>query len=49
MTYHDSLASAARHLLDLDLPESLLPLAIMNEAVLHSGRNSDCLGHPGWD
>ena len=49
MTYHDSLASAARHLLDLDLPDTLLPLAIMNEAVLLSGLNSDSLGHPGWD
>lgn len=49
MTFHDSLTLATRRLLDLDVPESLMPLAIMNEAALHAGLQSDHLGHPGWD
>lgn len=49
MTYIDSIAIAAQHAQDWDLPAELLPLVIASEAVLLSGHEAGHRGHAAWD
>lgn len=49
MNYSDSLTAAISHMQDWDIPDSLLPLTICNEAAARSGLTSDHLGcAEGW-
>ena len=45
--YIDSLAIAARHALESDMPQDLLPLVICNEAAMLAGLESDAVGRAG--
>ena len=49
MSYLDSVAIAAQHIQDSDLPDALLPLVLANEAALLSGNEAGHMGHAAWD
>jgi len=44
VTYIDCITFAVQHAQDWDVPSSLLPLTIINEAALLAGLDSDRLG-----
>jgi hypothetical protein len=49
MSYIDSIAVAAQHAHDSDLPDELLPLVIASEANLLSGHEAGHMRHATWD
>jgi hypothetical protein len=49
MSYTDCITYAAQHAQDWDLPQTLLPLTITNEAALLAGLESDHMGCADWD
>lgn len=48
--YFDAIAIAAQHAFesDWDTPSDLLPLTIVSEAAMLSGRDSDTVGLSSW-
>ena len=49
MFYLDCITIAAQHAFDMDLPRTLLPLTITQDAYMLAGVESDRMGCADWD
>ena len=47
--YADSICMAVQHAFDSDLPISLMPLTITQDASMLAGLDSDRIGCAAWD